>query len=125
MTLSTSAVAVCCCSDSSDRRCAAQLVEQPGILDGDDGLIGKGRHQLDLFRSKWLRHGFRYEDHPHDTSLAQERDAERGSVAANLLGVAPGIFQVRQHIGNVYHPASSAARPVTLPRSTGTIRVWK
>ena len=42
MTLSTSAVAVCCCSDF------AQLVEQPRVLDGDDGLRGEVLHQLDL-----------------------------------------------------------------------------
>ncbi len=42
MTLSTSAVAVCCCSD------LAQLVEQPRVLDGDDGLRGEVLHQLDL-----------------------------------------------------------------------------
>ena len=42
MTLSTSAVAVCCC------RLVAQFVEQPGVLDGDDSLVGKGRHQFDL-----------------------------------------------------------------------------
>ena len=42
MTLSTSAVAVCCCERF------AQLVEQPGVLDGDDGLVGEVREQLDL-----------------------------------------------------------------------------
>ena len=35
MTLSTSAVAVCCCRDS------AQLVEQARVLDGDDRLSGE------------------------------------------------------------------------------------
>src|SRR5689334_22734783 len=30
----------------------AQFVEQPRVLDGDDGLIGEGRHQLDLFVRK-------------------------------------------------------------------------
>ena len=35
ITLSTSAVAVCCCSDF------AQLVEQARVLDGDDGLRAK------------------------------------------------------------------------------------
>ena len=35
MTLSTSAVAVCCCKRF------AQLVEQPRVLDGDDGLGGE------------------------------------------------------------------------------------
>src|SRR5262249_33402124 len=80
-----------------------QLVEEAGILDGDDRLIGKGSHQLDLFRSKWLRHGFRYEDHPYDMSFAQKRDAERGSVAAKLLSLTPGILRVRQHVGNLNH----------------------
>ena len=42
MTLSTSAVAVCCC------RGFAQLVEQPCVLDGDDGLRGEVLDQLDL-----------------------------------------------------------------------------
>jgi hypothetical protein len=26
----------------------SQLVEQPSVLDGDDGLVGEVRHQLDL-----------------------------------------------------------------------------
>ena len=41
MTLSTSAVAVCCSSDSLDHRALAQLAEQPRVLDGDDGLAAK------------------------------------------------------------------------------------
>ena len=42
ITLSTSAVAVCCCSGF------AQLVEQPRVLDGDHRLRGEVLHQLDL-----------------------------------------------------------------------------
>ena len=42
MTLSTSAVAVCCCSRF------AQFIEQSRVLDGDDGLGGKILDQLDL-----------------------------------------------------------------------------
>ena len=41
MTCSTSEVAVCCSSASLDRRALAQLVEQAGVLDGDDGLGGE------------------------------------------------------------------------------------
>ena len=44
MILSTSAVAVCCC----ERQIRAQLVEQPRVLDGDDGLSGEVCHQLYL-----------------------------------------------------------------------------
>src|SRR5207253_8033264 len=31
----------------------AQLGEQPRVLNGDDGLRGEVRHQLDLFIGKW------------------------------------------------------------------------
>ena len=41
MTLSTSAVAVCL-------KGFPQLVEQPGVLDGDDGLAGEVLDQRDL-----------------------------------------------------------------------------
>ena len=51
ITFSTSAVAVCCCERF------AQLVEQPRVLDGDDGLGGKVLYQLDLLvgerRTSW------------------------------------------------------------------------
>ena len=46
ITLSTSAVAVCCCKRF------AQFVEQPRVLDGDDGLGGEVREQLDLLVSE-------------------------------------------------------------------------
>ena len=42
ITLSTSEVAVCCCSEFT------QLIEQPRVLDSDDGLGGEVLHQLDL-----------------------------------------------------------------------------
>ena len=49
MTLSTSAVAVCCCSDSREiARARLHLVEQPHVLDGDYGLVGEGRNEFDL-----------------------------------------------------------------------------
>ena len=47
MTLSTSAVAVCCCEKF------AQLIEQPRVLDGDDGLGGEVLDQLDLLVGEW------------------------------------------------------------------------
>ena len=49
MTLSTSAVAVCCCSDSAQIVGARlHFVEQPHVLDRDHRLVGEGRHQFDL-----------------------------------------------------------------------------
>ena len=46
MTLSTSAVAVCCCSDSRSS------FEQPRVLDGDDGLGGECSDKFDLLVGK-------------------------------------------------------------------------
>ena len=51
MTRSTSAVAVCCSSASVLRVSPVallQLLEQPGVLDGDDGLIRERLQQRDL-----------------------------------------------------------------------------
>ena len=48
MTLSTSAVAVCCSSNSLSSLRSPQLIEQPHVLDGDNGLFGEVHHQLDL-----------------------------------------------------------------------------
>ena len=49
MTLSTSAVAVCCCRDSREIVGAlAQLAKQPRVLDGDHGLLGEVLDQRDL-----------------------------------------------------------------------------
>ena len=49
MTFSTSAVAVCCCSDFAELGGARlHLVEQPHILDGDHRLVGEGLDELDL-----------------------------------------------------------------------------
>ena len=43
MTLSTSEVAVCCSAIRQIVGALAQLVEQPRVLDGDDGLGGEVR----------------------------------------------------------------------------------
>ena len=51
MTRSTSAVAVCCSSASRQLAVALlQLLEQPGVLDGDDGLVRERLQQRDLLR---------------------------------------------------------------------------
>ena len=61
ITLSTSAVAVCCCSRF------AQLVEQTGVLDGDDGLTRKVGDQLDLLVVEW----------PHLLAIDRDRTEQR------------------------------------------------
>ena len=68
-----------------------ELVEQAGVLDRDNGLIGKSRHQLNLFRGEWLRCCLRHKDHPDDISVAQEGGAKRSAIAADLLCPGPAI----------------------------------
>ena len=49
MTRRTSAVAVCCSSASRQLAVAPlQLLEQPGVLDGDHGLVRERLQQRDL-----------------------------------------------------------------------------
>ena len=49
MTLSTSAVAVCCCKRFAQiARARLHLVEQAHVLDGDHRLVGEGLDELDL-----------------------------------------------------------------------------
>src|SRR5215813_15318548 len=62
-----------------------QFVEQPRILNGDDGLVGKRRYQLDLLFRKWFRRGLSDEDDADDVVLAQERNAECGTITGDLL----------------------------------------
>src|SRR5262249_45099488 len=73
----------------------AQLVEQARVLDGDQRLIGKGGHELDLFPGKRLRHFFRYEDPPAHIPFVHQRGTDRRSIAADLLRSAPRIIRVR------------------------------
>ena len=72
MTLSTSAVAVCCWSDSRSS------LEQSRVLDGDDGLIGKRFYKLDLFPAVWLRLGALKQIALQLSTLPQQRHCEGG-----------------------------------------------
>ena len=47
MTRSTSDVAVCCSSD------LPQFIEQPRVLDGDDGLGGEACNKINLLVGEW------------------------------------------------------------------------
>ena len=60
MAFSTSAVAVCCWSDSeSSSRAGLHLIEQSNVFDCDHRLIGEGLQQGDLFiaETDGLRYG--------------------------------------------------------------------
>ena len=94
----TSAVAVCCCSDSLEiAGLRLHLVEQPRILDRDDGLVGESTQQLDLARRE--RSGLRARDHDHANNggIAHHRDRKRGAEFGQIgvRSVPDGIPDLR------------------------------
>ena len=101
MTLSTSAVAVCC------RSRFAQLVEQPGVLDRDHRLIGKGGHQLDLVVGERLDLRLPQRNRAQRGALAQHGHDKRGPILTELLRLPQRsfrrvIFGIGQHVGDVH-----------------------
>ena len=113
MTLSTSAVAVCCCSDF------AQLVEQPRVLDGDDGLGGEVRDQLDLLvseRPDLL--AVDADDADQAIVLEHRHDQDRSSATEisrrRQRGIALEIRRTRPHVGNLgelFRPGDTRPMP--------------
>jgi len=61
----------------------AQFVKQSHILDRNDGLVGKSRNQFDLFGRERLDAASRENNHADRLILAQQRYAERGTLAGN------------------------------------------
>ena len=78
------------------------FVEQPHVLDRNRRLVGEGLDQLDLLIAKWPHLGTRQRHDPDRGALAQQRNAEYGSIAAKCLSyLCPGVIRIGQHIGNV------------------------
>ena len=83
MIFSTSAVAVCC-SNASVRSFGAltQFVEQPRVLDGDDGLRGEVRDQLDLLVGERTHFLAGQDECTNHFALVQQRNAQERPYAA-------------------------------------------
>ena len=81
MTWRTSEVAVCCWRDSAPLRSS---LEQPRVLDGNDGLISERLRQLDFLFGKWVRLSAAQ---PEDTNrLPSRRSGTPRSKVADLCG---------------------------------------
>jgi hypothetical protein len=63
--------------------------EQPSVLDGDDGLIGKGPQKLDLSVGKWANLGWPVGNHADGLARTDQRDGQYGAVAVAPGKVAP------------------------------------
>ena len=104
ITLSTSAVAVCCCRIRAGRQCFHATREQPRVLDGDDGLGRKLFQQGDLFvrKASFLLP----EDHDvaDDTFLLDQRHGEQTAGTAEVneraaIGFAAAIGVELDEVG--------------------------
>ena len=89
MTLSTSAVAVCCSQRLGQlARARLHLLEQPHVLDGDDRLVGEGLEQLDLLVAERATSVRRMHQRADRVALAQQRHGEH----------RPDAEPTRQHL---------------------------
>src|SRR5207342_1241526 len=55
----------------------AQLVEQPRVLDGDDGLTGEILYQLDLLVAEWPRFLAEYDDRSDQLVVLRQRHVNK------------------------------------------------
>ena len=95
-------------------RALAQFAQQPRVLNGDDGLISKGRHQLDLTGSK-RTHRVSYQCNYTDwCSISQKRNAQGGASFSKLLKVQC-VFGILADITDVNDLSSSKVRPTHDP----------
>ena len=97
-------------------QCLAGLGDQPRILDRDHRLVSKGTDQFDLALAERLDPLPRQADGADHNALAQQRHAQAGT---NSAGVAPAAHQTPRPAISGITRASSAVRPVTLPRLGG------
>ena len=84
-------------------RALLQFLQQPHVLDGDNRLIGKGRHQIDLSCGKRSRIGSEDDNDTDRNTLSKQRDAEYRSEIYELRDIM--IFRISSKIGNVNHSA--------------------
>ena len=118
---STSPVAVWCSSASRNSALRSlQFLEQPHVLDGDDGLVGEGLQQSDLFVRERSDFGAANYDRPDRNTFTQQRRRQAQSesrTCCSLLRVRETRFALgREDPGCGSICRSITARPVGVPR---------
>ena len=114
MTRRMALVAVCCSSASVSSRLRASISSNSlRILDGDDGLIGKRRHQFDLLVRVRLDALSGECNHADQFARAKQRNAENGAQIADLSVILIEIFGIGLDIGNDCRSTVLAVRPTS------------
>ena len=113
MTPKISLVAVCCSNDF------LEFLEQPHVLDRDDGLIGEGLKQFDLFIRERANVGSAHSDDPMGISLSEQR---RDKALSELPRVERRRFLEIQLLASSWRSCTctvcsikKSLRPETLP----------
>src|SRR5215468_4485478 len=81
------------------------LLEQPRVLDSDDGLVCKDRHQLDLSRREGRNPRAIQREQAHRPAIAHERYAQHAARARDAREVTVGVRGVFHRIRDVHRPA--------------------
>src|SRR5262249_37379265 len=101
-------------------RALAELAEQPGVFDSNDGLVGETLDQLDLLVREWTDLMSVDGDGPDEVSLLEHRHAKQSSCARafndqhSRMPIKVGLF--RPDVTNVHYlfslsyPAEGDAR---------------
>src|SRR6516225_972524 len=87
------------------------FVEQPHVLDGDRGLIGEGRDQLDLLVGERLYFRARQGEHADRNTLAEHWDAESCAVISQPLCFDQGVLWISPYVGNMNYSTFNQRAP--------------
>ena len=80
-----------------------QLLEEADILDGDDGLVGEGRDELDLLVGEGLDLGSSDHDHTDYSGFPEHRDSQDRTDLGALLP-RPSVLRICHDIVDVHDP---------------------
>ena len=82
-------------------------LEQPHVLDRDDGLVGEGGDQFDLLVGEWLNASPPNHDDADDVALPEHGHCEDRPMHLLLVPqiFGPSVLRVRKNIVNVHDAA--------------------
>src|ERR1700736_863470 len=105
----------------------AQLVEQPRVLDGDDGLIREGVDQGELLVGKGSNLSPPHRNHTNENTFATHRHTEKGPDATDTrsFGVLGTPVRIGLRIEDLYRPVLKSYAPddrtVSWPNPAATV----
>src|SRR5262249_47356304 len=81
------------------------FIDQAPILDGNHRLVREGGDEIDFSLREWIDRDAGQDEDADRSSLAQQWNAERGTMTAASLNFVPGKFRIGQYVRDVNCPA--------------------